>query len=285
MRASILCLFFDPILCLDSMQIAGMIVMMDSLQSYKTNQTPGSAAEPITAGSWRLSIPPTRAGQYRWVQLDDYSGLSRGRFNWQAPLRFQCSARVSHPKHPGTWGFGFWNDPFTANLLIKGTGMRLPTLPNVAWFMHASPESQLTLQNSKQANGLLAAVFQAPLIPSPAFIPGYLFLPLVFIPPVVRVLAKAASRIVRDEFKIVDVDQTTWNSYRIDIHKDRVEFFLNGERLFQTAGAPRGRLGALVWIDNQHAGIDVNGRITAGALEFSKPAWLEIKNWEITPLR
>lgn len=258
--------------------------MMDSLQFYKINRTPGAAAEQITAGSWRLSVPPSRAGHYQLSQLDDYSDRSRGRFNWQAPLRLQCSARVSHPNLSGTWGFGFWNDPFTASLWIKGAGMRLPSLPNAAWFMYASPESQLTLQKSKRASGLLAAVFQAPLIPSPAFIPGYIFLPLAFLPPVVRIAIKAAARIVRDEFKVVDVDQTAWNSYRLDLHDDRVEFFLNDERRFQTTGAPRGRLGALVWIDNQYAGIDANGKIKAGALEIREPAWLEIKDWQITDL-
>jgi hypothetical protein len=261
-----------------------MIEIMNSLHSYKINRTPGAAVEQIAAGSWRLSIPPTSAGHYQLSQLDDYSGQSRSRFNWQAPLRLQCSARASQSSHAGTWGFGFWNDPFTANLWIKGAGMRLPTLPNVAWFMHASPESQLTLQKSKRANGLLAAVFQAPLIPSAAFIPGYMFLPLALIPPAVRVALNAAEKIVRDEFKIVNVDQTSWNSYRLDLHKDRAVFYLNDDQLFQTSGAPRGRLGSLVWIDNQYAGIDPNGKIKAGALEIREPAWMEIKDWQITTL-
>ncbi len=156
---------FHLIIHLNYFKITGKIVVMDSLHTYKINRTPGGAAEQIAAGSWRLSIPPTRAACYQLSQLDDYSDRSRGRFNWQAPLRLECSARVSHPNHAGTWGFGFWNDPFAASLWIKGAGMRLPTLPNVAWFMYASPESQLSLQISKQANGLLAAIYQSPLIP------------------------------------------------------------------------------------------------------------------------
>ena len=40
----------------------------------------------------------------------------------------------------GTWGFGFWNDPFTLSLGMGGAARRTPCGPRAAvWFFHASP--------------------------------------------------------------------------------------------------------------------------------------------------
>ncbi len=121
------------------------------------------------AGGWRLSLPPGPAGQYRWAQLDDYIPLPRRRFLWTPPVRLSLEARVSAPGLPGTWGFGFWNDPFQASLGLGGTARRLPALPNAAWFFYASPPNFLAFRDDLPAQGLLAATFRLPLLPAPLF--------------------------------------------------------------------------------------------------------------------
>ncbi|MEW5942166.1 MAG: hypothetical protein AB1750_21070, partial [Chloroflexota bacterium] len=47
------------------------------------------------ANGWRLSIPAGDASAYRFAQLDDYSGLLRGRFPSRPPLTMSLRARVS----------------------------------------------------------------------------------------------------------------------------------------------------------------------------------------------
>ncbi|MHC1785422.1 MAG: hypothetical protein AB9891_22185 [Anaerolineaceae bacterium] len=257
---------------------------MDSLVIFNRKFTSGSKVEQIEPGMWRLSIQEGQNDQYRWAQLDDYSDLPRSRFHWQAPLSMKCQARVSHTDLPGTWGFGFWNDPFNASLKIKGAGFRLPALPNTAWFFNASPENHLSLQTGRRACGFLAAVFRSPLIPSWAFLPAYILLPSLFIPSIARRMIKIAKEVILDEFLILNVNQTEWNTYRLDLFEERVDFYINNTLTSRTTAAPRGKLGALLWIDNQYAGITSNGNFQAGLLENSQPAWLEIKDWHITTL-
>lgn len=254
---------------------------MNGLGSFKIKRTSGSKVEEREGGLWHLSIPPGQPNQYRWAQLEDYSNLPRARFAWQPPVRLECSARVSHNPHPGTWGFGFWNDPFSASMKIRGAGFRLPALPNAAWFFHASPESQLSLQAGRQVSGFMAAVFRSPLIPSWVFLPGYLLSPLLFIHSVSRVVRRILSGIVRDEYAVIEIDPTGWNTYRLEVLEDRVEAFVNGTRVFHSDHVPRGKLGALVWIDNQYAGFSPDGRIQAGLLENGEPAWLEVRDWTL----
>jgi hypothetical protein len=134
-------------------------------------QTPGSTVEQIQVDSWRLSIPAGPAGRYRLAQLDDYTQLNREDFAWKSPVRLEIQARVSANDLPGTWGFGFWNDPFSTSLGLGGAARRLPALPNCAWFFYASPENYLSLRDDIPAQGLLAATFASPNIPPLAFIP------------------------------------------------------------------------------------------------------------------
>src|SRR5512142_1378154 len=96
---------------------------------FKPRATRGARAEISTESIWRLEIPPGPAGRYRLAQIDDYGGLSRKLLPWQAPVKLRLRARASAADIPGTWGFGFWNDPFAMGI-IKGVEMlRLPALP------------------------------------------------------------------------------------------------------------------------------------------------------------
>ena len=109
----------------------------------------------------RLEISAGPAGSYRLAQLDDTQGLMRRAFLHQAPLQLELRARASHSQLPGTWGFGLWNDPFGLSLPGTAGGLRLPALPNAAWFFHASEQNSLTLEDDQPGFGWLTAVFQS----------------------------------------------------------------------------------------------------------------------------
>ncbi|MAT45751.1 MAG: hypothetical protein CL609_25750 [Anaerolineaceae bacterium] len=243
----------------------------------KTCQT--AAAQVVNSGpnQWRLNTPSGAAGVYHNAQLDDYRQLNRGNFPWQAPLSFSLEARVSDPNHNGTWGFGFWNDPFNASLGLGGTARRLPALPNTAWFFYASPPNHLTLHDHP-TQGLLAATFRSPKIPSPLLAPGLLFAPFLFARPTARLLRKLAGLLVKDDASQIEAAVTEWNHYRLDWQADHVDFFLNHKQVFRTTITPQSRLGLVIWIDNQYAAFPPNSRVKFGTLGNTNTTSLEIKN-------
>jgi hypothetical protein len=77
-----------------------------------------------TDGEQQLYIPPGPEGRYRLAQLDDYMDAPRAAFRWAPPLRLHMRARVSNGSIPGTWGFGFWNDPFSMGMGIEEVATR-----------------------------------------------------------------------------------------------------------------------------------------------------------------
>jgi len=96
----------------------------------------GGKVEPGPDGGWRFSLPAGPDQTYRWAQLDDYMELSRRNFRWNPPVTLRLCARVSSADTRGTWGFGLWNDPFTASLGLGGMARSLPELHNTAWLFH-----------------------------------------------------------------------------------------------------------------------------------------------------
>ncbi len=131
--------------------------------------TPDASITALENG-WRLEIPAGPAGKYRLAQLDNY----RKSLPLSTPSTLRLRCRVSDANLPGTWGFGFWNDPFTLSLGLQGTKRRLPVLPNAGWFFHASKANHLSLQNGIPAQGFLAQTFASPKIPSLLLAPGLL---------------------------------------------------------------------------------------------------------------
>jgi len=220
-------------------------------------------------------IPSGPAGRYRWAQLDDYLNRSRRDFGWTAPFELCLKARVSARALPGTWGFGLWNDPFNASLGIGGTARRLPALPNTAWFFYASPPNHLSFRDTHPAQGLLAATFRSPLWPAWLLAPAVLALPLAAWNPTARLLRRAASRLIQEDAIRLDLDPTAWHSYHMAWEGERVRFAVDGVPVFETPVSPRGRLGMVIWIDNQYAAFPPDGRLKFGTLACGEEAWLE----------
>jgi hypothetical protein len=262
----------------------------------RPRNTPREKVEVIPNG-WHLEISDGGPSTYRLAQLNDYALLARRRFVWrnQATLSLRC--RVSQPNLPGTWGFGFWNDPFTVSLGLQGMARRLPVLPNACWFFYASEHNHLSFSDSKisrfwqktptsgdvgvrelPASGFLAQSFSSPRIPSALLGVGVFASPLLLIRPLSKwIRANIAAKLIREDAKRISVDVTEWHDYRLRWRANQVEYAIDGETVFETATSPKGPLGLVIWIDNQYAAWKPDGSLGMGALE-NPAAWMEICN-------
>ena len=253
--------------------------------------TPGAKVEEISSDNhreaYRLSIPAGLANKYRLAQLDDYPQLRRSDFPWRLPVRFSLAARTSNGSIPGTWGFGFWNDPFGLSLGFGGNPFRLPTLPNAVWFFGASKESYLSFRDPRAssslrsaqrdipANGFLAQTFRSPRF-HPSLIPAGLALPFSR-----RKSRQLLGKVIGEDGIALSVDVTKWHRYRLNWYEDRVSFDVDDIQVFASEVSPKPPLGLVIWIDNQFAAFTPEGKIGFGALENPEPAWLEIKDIEV----
>ena len=232
--------------------------------------------EQLHYGGWQLSLPPGMEGEYRLAQLDDYLQSPHRHFSFQPPFFLGLRAKISHTSIPGTWGFGFWNDPFVMGLGLPGSCFRLPALPNAAWFFHASDENYLSFRDDLPANGMLAAVFSAPLIPSIFSLAALPFAPLLFLTPTARMLRRWATSIVKEDSSQIELDWTTWHQFELEAELHRILFRVDGDVCMETKIIPRGRLGFVCWIDNQFLALDPDEKFRFGALQSDTTICLEI---------
>jgi hypothetical protein len=239
----------------------------------------GASVEQISVvngnDGYRLSIPLGSANQYRLAQLDDYAQIARRQFPLRFPLSLHLSARASSASIPGTWGFGFWNYPFGISLGFGGMGWRLPTLPNAAWFFHASKENHLSFRDDKPGQGFLAQTFHSTAF-QPLLLPAGLALP--FSPKITR---RLMGRVIGEDGTRLSFDVTQWHRYKLDWREDHVSFEVDDAQVFESSVSPKPPLGLVIWIDNQYAAFTPEGKIRFGVLENPEPAWLEIMDINI----
>lgn len=234
-----------------------------------------------TAGGWRLQIPAGPAGAYRLAQFDDYASLARKDFAYQPPTRLNLRCRASANGLPGTWGFGFWNDPFALSFGLGGMARRLPALPNACWFFHASAENHLSFQKGQPGSGFLAQSFRSPKIPSVLLAPGAVGLPLFFSQRISGWLRRLAGKIIAEEGRLLTLDATEWHNYTLDWQTNKVVFRVDGETVLESAVSPQGPLGVVIWIDNQYAAWKPASAPGMGTLAQVDAGWLEIEGLTI----
>jgi hypothetical protein len=242
-------------------------------EGLRPNFTRGARVEHLSPELWRLEIPAGPAGRYRLAQLDDYGHLPRRAFRWRPPLELALQARASQALPPGTWGMGLWNDPFGMAILSGAEVLRMPALPNSAWFFFASPPNYLSLRDDLPAQGGLAATFSAPNLSFPLLLPAGLALAL---PATTRWLRRLARRWVRQDAGCLPIDPAQWHAYRLQWLAEVVRFWVDEVLVLEAAAVPRGPLGLVLWIDNQFAALPPDGRLRFGTLANPQPAWLEI---------
>ncbi len=253
------------------------------IPTLASRTTPGATVAALAPGAWRLSIPAGPERVYRWAQLDDYLELPRPAFGWRPPVTLSLQARVSAADLPGTWGFGWWNDPFNVNLGLGGTARRLPALPDTAWFFYAAPPNHLALWDTHPAQGFLAATFASTPPPAPLLALATPVLPLLSWPWVASRLRQLARRFVREDAACLTVDVTAWHTYALEWRADVVRFLVDGEQCFATTIAPGGPLGLVLWIDNQYAAFPPSGIVRLGTVA-NPAAWLELADVDIQGL-
>jgi len=237
--------------------------------------TPAASVASTPGGGAVLEIPAGPAGRYRLAQLDNYAPLRRGAFPAQPPRTLSLRARASGASLPGTWGFGFWNDPFIFSLGLGGMPFRLPALPNAAWFFNASAENYLSFRDEGPAYGLLAQSFR-----SPRFHP-LLFSAAMILPFSPRRSRRLLGRVVEEQAVEMQLDVTAWHAFRLDWRPDGISFRVDDVLKLETRISPRPPLGVVIWIDNQFAAFRPEGRIRWGLLENHERAWLEIDELEL----
>lgn len=243
------------------------------------SKSPDARVVQLEPGYWHLEIPANLKRGYRLAQLDDHGGVRRRDFRWKPPLTLTLQARVSAQDLPGTWGFGFWNDPFSFLLGSEGFVQRLPALPDAAWFFHASSESYLSFRDDLPASGYLGATFR-----STQFSPLWLalaspILALTLIPGAAQLVRKLLRHVIEQDASQIETDVTAWHTYGLDWDTGQVRYWIDGNKIAQTDVAPPGPLSLVLWIDNQYAALSPKSGIRYGTLPNKEPAWLEIRNF------
>lgn len=231
-------------------------------------------------GCWRFTNHPTEPRQYTNAQIDDYQGLPRGEFPWQAPLTLTVHARFSHNsgEFVGTAGFGFWNDPLVM------TGVRRPALPRAVWFFHGSPHTNLKLDIDTPGSGWKAATVDARRLPFFLLAPtAPLAIPLMNIRPLYRALWPIAQRAIQVSEALVEVDLTAWHTYVLRWGAARATFRVDGQTVLDAPTPPAGRLGFVMWIDNQAMTVTPWGRFGWRTVQVPAPQWMEVGELRIEP--
>jgi hypothetical protein len=237
----------------------------------------GGSATPLDSETWRLEIPSGHKNGYRLAQLDDYTRVRRSDFQWQPPFGLHLQARASAVEIPGTWGFGLWNDPFSASLGLGGADRRLPALPEAVWFFFASPSNYLSFRDDLPAQRFLAATFRSTPVPPGLLALGSPLLVSLLFPGINRLARALARKLVRQDAARIAIDPTGWHTYDLDWAEQSVQLRVEGEIVLDTTTAPYGPLGLVFWIDNQFAAWTPDGRVRLGSLANEELAWIEIK--------
>lgn len=257
--------------------------MVDILSGLQQRTTSGSRVAQTGSGARRLEIPTGPGERYRLAQLDDCHLKPRRALQWKAPLSMSLQVRASTETIPGTWGFGLWNDPFSMAILDGRDLIRLPTLPNTAWFFFASPPNYLSLDDDIPHKGSLAATFRAPKWPTLFLAFGLPFIPFLAVPSIARLVRRIGRRFIQQAGTDFSLVTTEWHSYRLEWRKDGASFFVDGALILETPVAPLGPLGIVLWVDNRYAAYPPDGRIRYGALKNPEAAWIEIKDLTVSP--
>jgi hypothetical protein len=240
---------------------------------------PSGAAKPGRISLFHqalLTLPPVKT--YADAQLDDTQTLRRHTLRWRPPLRFSVRARTSIPAPLGTFGFGFWNDPFSLYLGMGGAARKLPSAPQCAWFFYGSPPLDLPLADGVPGWGWKAATLRFRNIPSPVLAPiavgGVL---LASLPPLRRWALAQARRVYKSEERLLPIDPSQWHTYGIEWRPDSAAFFVDGVEVLHSMHPPLPPLGLVLWIDNQYAVASAEKGFGFGVLALEREQTLELE--------
>jgi len=249
--------------------------LMDVPKNWRTIQK--GEGQVFEEAKITLKLPKDEIGKsYSNAQIDDYPNLKRRDFLNEAPLKFKIKARLKCEEEPkGTFGFGFWNDPFLM------TEPRMPSLPKAIWFFGSSSESSMDLAIGLPGHGWKMGCIDAWSWKFLLLIPTIPFsVPLMWIPFIRRKLWPIAQKFMKCSEALVPVSVKDWHEYEIDWQTNLVTFYIDNQKQFE-APAPKGKLGLVIWIDNQYMKIDPRAKMSCGNLHLKHEQSLEIESFEL----
>lgn len=255
--------------------------MSNLIPALHAIQSPNARVIKIGENSWHLEIPARTKRGYQLAQLDDHGSLRRRDFPWKPPLTLSLQARVSAEELPGTWGFGFWNDPFSFMLAYNKLVPRFPTLPDAAWFFYASSQNYLSFRNDLPANGFLAATFSSQKVRIPLLVLASPALALTLIPGLAQLIRQVLRRVIKQDSALIHINVTEWHAYTLEWVPGLVRLSVDGTDTLHTNIAPHDPMSLVIWVDNQYAALPPAGRLRYGTLPNPEPAWMEIRNFEL----
>jgi hypothetical protein len=234
----------------------------------------GGKVESVSDG-WRLILPAGKG--YADAQLDDTADAPREGLAWRPPLRFSLRARTSGPEPFGTFGFGFWNDPFTLSLGLGGAARRWPAMPQTAWFFYLSPPGDLVLDPAAPGTGWKAATLASRRLPPWLLAPLAAGGALLLAAPLIRRPAYSwAQKFFRAREAALAVDPSQWHEYVIEWRETEICFRVDGRLALHATHPPRPPLGLVLWIDNQYAVASPQRGFGFGVLPLAQSQWLEV---------
>ena len=89
-------------------------------------------------------------------------------------------------------------------------------------------------------------------------------------------------KIINEDGVRLSLDVTDWHKYQLGWHEDRVSFEVDDALVLESSASPNPPLGLVIWIDNQYAAFTPEGKIGFGVLANPEPAWMEIKDIELS---
>ena len=262
---------------LSALEIGGGKVLFPAGEGSRAQRAPGppSGTIPLLDRAL-LSLP--RSKSYADAQLDDTQNLPRSSLRWRPPLRFSVRARVSIPAPLGTFGFGFWNDPFSLSLGMGGAARKLPAAPQCAWFFYGSPPLDLPLAENIPGCGWKAATLRFRNIPAPLLAPlAFGGILLASLPPARRWALGQARRFYRAKERLLELDPSEWHTYAIEWRAGMAGFFVDGVEMFRSLHPPLPPLGLVFWIDNQFAVASPEKGFGFGFLPLEREQSLELE--------
>lgn len=228
----------------------------------------------LSTDGLRLLTLGARRGQYSNAQIDDYTGLKRAQLPWRPPLRLCVTARFPTPIH-GTAGFGLWNSP------LSPLG-RWPELPSVAWFLFASPPTNIMPSLGNPGYGWKASTLTLNTAAAWAWAP---VAPLVFlstrIPRLHARLWPWVQRSLRIAERNLGTPDPEWHDYCIEWQPDGLRFLLDDTVVLEYDQAPAGPLGFVAWIDTQWMVATPRGEFGWGLLDVPQAQYLDLRRVRI----
>jgi hypothetical protein len=148
-------------------------------------------------------------------------------------------------------------------------------VPQALWFFRASAQSYLTVDDTQDANGLLAATIAGVQLPFPLVALGSPLLIGLAWPAAARLLRRAARLFLKQSAVALLVDPSVWHRYEIVWEPGSVRFLIDGRLCHETVVVPAPPLALVIWIDNQMMALPPDGKLRMGTLENPR-VWLDI---------